>query len=137
MSINGYLNSGLLKPHPGVLRLPQVDRPGAASPVPVVRHHRPRHRWDVRRVVGPDHPDGVRAQRKVPDPVACVPLPTEPDHGVRVVFVATQEIVVAHSINDRRTVVLSVPVLFKLNGDNLLPKNAYYQLKYTIKKSWY
>ena len=67
------------------------------------------------RVVGPDHSDGVRAQGEVPDRVAGVPLPAKPDHGVRVVPVAAQENVVAHSVNDRGAVVLSVPVLWNNN----------------------
>ena len=96
-----------------MLRLSQEDRPGAAPPVPVVRHDRPRDGRNVGRVVGPDDPDGVRAQGEVPDPVAGVPLTAEPDHGVRVVSVAAQENVVAHRVNDGGAVVLSVSVLFK------------------------
>ena len=63
------------------------------------------------RVVGPDDPHGVRAQWKVAGRVAGVPRPAEPDHGVRVIPVSAQEDVVAHSVDDRGTVVLSVPVL--------------------------
>ena len=65
----------------------------------------------MRRVVGPDDPDGVGAQGEVADPVTGVPLAAEPDHGVRVVPVAAKENVVAHGVNDRGSVVISVPVL--------------------------
>ena len=108
-----HLNSGLLQPHSRVLRLPQVDGPRAAPPVPVVRHHRPGVGRHVGRVVGPDDPHGVRAQGEVPGRVAGVPRPAESDHGVRVVPVPAQEDVVAHGVDDRGSVVLSVPVLHK------------------------
>ena len=63
------------------------------------------------RVVGPDDPHGVRAQGEVPCRVASVPSPTESDHGVRVVPVSAQEDVVAYSVDDWRSVVVSMPVL--------------------------
>ena len=77
----------------------------------MVRHHRPGVKRHVGRVVGPDDPHGVRAQGEVPGRVAGVPCPTEFDHGVRFVPVSAEEDVVAHCVDDRGSVVFSVPVL--------------------------